>query len=422
MHILITSPAFPPFIGGGERHVGTLAKCLIENGHAVTVLTSAAVTESDFWQGCGQAVEVEIAATGSTVIRSPIRPIPGGLYGLLAWRKTMILLSALRFSTNLLFKMAERVPSLIQIEEACQVIEDPVDIVHGFNISWEHAMMAGWQYARQNNIPFVASPLAHLGTGPRDRVAKNSTMRHQRYMLSTSDLLITNTAKEAHGLQGKGINVVGFRVAGPGVDIPKQVAPLPEADQSIKPYVLFIGRASYDKGAFHAVEAVLHLRAQGCEVQLVVIGGESDAFHRFHQGLTHQERQVIHTLGFVDEDVKHAYLRDAAALLLPSRTDSFGIVLLESWLYGRPVIAADAGGIPAVVDHNQNGILIPFGDVTALADAIKLLLEDIQLNQALGRNGRKKLMENFTWEVVTKTVLDAYRMVIDRHNSNVKLA
>ena len=94
-------------------------------------------------------------------------------------------------------------------------------------------------------------------------------------------------------------------------------------------------------------------------------------------------------LGFVEESLKHAYLRDAEALLLPSRTDSFGIVLLESWLYSRPVVAAAAGGIPGVVDNGKNGILVPFGDIPSLANAIKLLIEDQELNSILGENGLK---------------------------------
>jgi glycosyltransferase involved in cell wall biosynthesis len=116
----------------------------------------------------------------------------------------------------------------------------------------------------------------------------------------------------------------------------------------------------------------------------------------------------VHVLGFVDESLKHAYLRDAAALLLPSRTDSFGIVLLESWLYGRPVVAAAAGGIPGVVDNGKNGILVPFGDIPSLANAIKLLIEDQELNRILGENGRQKLNSHFTWEAVTEKVLSAY--------------
>ncbi len=419
MHILIATPAFPPFVGGGERHTGTLARHLVGRGQTVTVLTSSALQEPDFWLGCGQAVEVESASPKLRVIRVPIRPFPGGFRGLLAWRKSMVLLSALPGTRAALQTMAKRVPSLQNLDEALTAVDKPVDLVHGFNISWEQTMVAAWQYARQYGRPFIASPLAHLGTGPRDPVALNSTMRHQRYMLSTADMLLTNTSIEARGLQERGIGQVKIGVAGPGVDIPETIATLPAAGIALKPYVLFVGRTSYDKGAIHAAQAVLRLRQAGSSVQLVLIGRETSEFQRFTNRLPAADRQAIHFLGFVEESLKHAYLRDAEALLLPSRSDSFGIVLLESWLYGRPVIAADAGGIPDVVDDGQNGLLVPFGDLPALSSAISRLLDNRQFGATLGENGRQKLIANYTWEAVAEKVLDAYRLVAAAHASRM---
>ena len=71
-------------------------------------------------------------------------------------------------------------------------------------------------------------------------------------------------------------------------------------------------------------------------------------------------------------------------------------------------IRAAAGGIPGVVDNGKNGILVPFGDIPSLANAIKLLIEDQELNSILGENGRQKLALNFTWEAVTEKVLSGY--------------
>lgn len=415
MHILICTPAFPPFIGGGERHTGTLARHLVDQGQAVTVLTSSALQEPDFWLGCGQSVEIETSGSSLTIIRVPIQPMPGGFRGLLAWRKSMVMLSMLPGTRSMLEKMAERVPGLIRVDEALAAVGKPVDVIHGFNSSWEHALMVGWQYARQAGRPFVASPLAHLGSGAHDRVALNSTMRHQRHMLATADLLLTNTMLEARGLQDRGVEAAHIQVAGPGVDIPDSVAQLPASGKALKPYVLFVGRTSFDKGAMHAAQAVLRLRAQGSDIHLVLIGRETEAFQRFYRDLPASEQAALHVLGFVEESLKHAYLKEAEALLLPSRIDSFGIVLLESWLYSRPVIAADAGGIPEVVDDGQNGILVPFGDVEALAEAVKRLVEERELSAALGENGRQKLLAHYTWERVTAMVLEAYRLVAARH-------
>ncbi|MFN2104407.1 MAG: glycosyltransferase family 4 protein [Candidatus Promineifilaceae bacterium] len=413
MHVLIATPAFPPYIGGGERHTGTLAKNLIGRGHTVSVVTSAAEEESDFWNGRGRDVVVESDGSALTIIRVPIQPMPGGFRGLLAWRKSMVVLSTVPGTGGLLAKMAGRVPAMANLDEAFGKIEKPVDVVHAFNISWEHMMMAGWQYARRNSIPFVASPLAHLGTGSRDRVALNSTMRHQRGMLSRADLLLTNTLVEAQGLQSRGVKTEKVDVAGPGIDIPEYVADLPESAVSKKPFVLYVGRMSYDKGVLHAVQSVLRLREQGSKLHIILIGQETEEFSRFFDDLPDRDKRYVHVLGVIEESLKHAYLSEAEALLLPSRTDSFGIVLLESWLYSKPVVAAAAGGIPAVVDNGKTGILVPFGDISSLANAIRLVTEDQELNQILGENGFKKLMSQYTWEAVTDKVLGAYHEVVD---------
>ncbi|NCF65584.1 MAG: glycosyltransferase [Chloroflexi bacterium] len=420
MHILIATPAFPPFIGGGERHTGTLARHLVDRGHAVTILTSTALKEPDLWRGCGQDVKVETVGSNLKIVRTPIRKMPGGIRGLLAWRKSMVMLSALPGTIAVLQTMAKRVPPLVKLDQALTYINRTVDVVHGFNISWEHAMMAGWKYARQNGLPFIASPLAHLGAGPRDRVALNSTMRHQRHMLSTADLLLTNTSIEARGLQERGVDHVEFKVAGPGVDIPETIVTMPKAGAILSPYVIFVGRTSYDKGAIHAAQAVLHLRNQGSNIRLVLIGRETDEFHRFYDDLPASDQQALHVLGYVEESLKHAYLKEAEALLLPSRSDSFGIVLLESWLYSRPVIAAASGGIPDVVDDGKNGILVPFGDISSLSSAIKLLSENQELSRALGENGYQKLVARYTWAAVTDIVVDAYREVVDVHGPEMK--
>ena len=105
-------------------------------------------------------------------------------------------------------------------------------------------------------------------------------------------------------------------------------------------------------------------------------------------------------------------LARSRCLLLPSHSDSFGIVLLEAWSHGRPVIAARAGGIPGVVDEGVNGLLAPFGDVAALADATERLLADEDLSQQMGERGRVKVARQYSWDAVAERVHGHYRAII----------
>ena len=83
---------------------------------------------------------------------------------------------------------------------------------------------------------------------------------------------------------------------------------------------------------------------------------------------------------------------------MPSRTDSFGIVYLEAWLYNKPVIGAYAGGVPDVIDDGKNGYLVKFGDVEMLAQRIKQLLGNPIGALTMGQRGYAKVLHEMTWE------------------------
>jgi len=92
----------------------------------------------------------------------------------------------------------------------------------------------------------------------------------------------------------------------------------------------------------------------------------------------------------------------------PSQDDSFGIVLLEAWLHGRPVVGARAGGIPEVITDGQTGLLVPFGDAAALVDAISWLLDHPAEAAEMGAAGRATTLQRWTWDAVYRRVVTAY--------------
>jgi len=394
--------------------VGALAQELVRRGHEVTAVTSAAALEKNLWHGSPNHAPTTAVEKGVTVIRCGLRPFPGGRPALMAWRKAMVVISALPGQqTAILTRMCHLIPPLVGLETTLATLTGPFDLVHGFNISWEWPLVAGWHFARQYQLPYAVTPFAHLGTG-NDRVARNSTMDHQLALLADADRVLTLTAIEKSGLAEWGVPTAHLDVVGSGLD---PLPPLPaQAELESRypmqpPYVLFVGRVSFEKGAVHAAQAVLRLRQQGTAVNLLLIGQTSPEFDRFYTRLPEQDKEVVRPLGLLSEADKHGLIQGAAALLLPSRTDSFGIVLLEAWAHGVPVIAARAGGLPGVVDAGQNGLLVEFGDVPALSQAIQQLLADEEHRSRLGENGRAKTEAIYTWTAVTDRVLANYEAI-----------
>ena len=139
------TPAFPPYIGGGERYAHALATTLAGRDHKVTVLTSDARRQADFWRGGDTHAppDMEDHDAGLRVIRCPVDGFPGGRAALDLWRKAMICLSALPGDqSHLLAAMARRVPRISGMAEAIDGLD--ADIVHAFNLSWEHPLILAW--------------------------------------------------------------------------------------------------------------------------------------------------------------------------------------------------------------------------------------------------------------------------------------
>lgn len=416
MRLLFATPAFPPFPGGGERFVRSLALELGARGHQLTIVTSAAERERDFWFGTPGDAACEAWDGPLRIVRCPLRPIEGGWPALLLWRKLMVLFSALPGDQSAVLARFSRTIPPIQGLAAALEQAGPFDLVHGFNISWEHTLVEGWQLAGRRGRPFVVTPFAHLGVAGRDRVARNSTMDHQRRLMAGADAVLTLTSIEREGLMGlMGLRPEQVTVIGSGCD------PMPLlADEAAVlrryglrlPLVLFVGRNSQEKGAIHAAEAALALRQRGCQLCLALVGQTAPEFNRFYRRLTAEEQTVVRPLGVLDEMEKHALLASAACLVLPSRTDSFGIVLLEAWQHGKPVIGARAGGIPGVVNEGEDGLLVEYGDVAGLTQAMEQLLTDAALRQRMGQAGRAKLAQQYTWGHVADRVETVYKSVM----------
>ncbi len=266
LHVALVSPAYPPLPGGGERYVAALARGLVAADAQVTVVTSAATAEADFWNGVETRSERDEA--GVRVIRLPILPAAGGRDALMRRRRLMVLLSAMPGDqSSMLAGMARRFPAIDGLDETLDGLGG-VDVVHGFNISWEHGLVAAHEYSRRAAVPLVVTPFAHLGESSLGRVARNSTMNHQLRLLRDAARVLVLTRLEADGLARYHVRPERLEVIGSGVDpIPDDYAESPyfspEHHEARGNFGVYIGRQSFDKGALHAADAVRALAPAG---------------------------------------------------------------------------------------------------------------------------------------------------------------
>jgi glycosyltransferase involved in cell wall biosynthesis len=103
----------------------------------------------------------------------------------------------------------------------------------------------------------------------------------------------------------------------------------------------------------------------------------------------------------------------ADLFVLPSRRESFGLVLAEAMAAGLPVIATQVGAIPEVVKDGETGILVPPEDPSALANAVSDLLDHPRVMKDMGTRGRERAEKHFTWDKVAQRVVRTYHQILD---------
>jgi len=192
-------------------------------------------------------------------------------------------------------------------------------------------------------------------------------------------------------------------------------------------FILFLGAATYDKGAFTLALAVAELAQRGEDVAVVYAGPQEHRLAVFIDTQPAAVRAILkertRLLGVVDEAMKQTLLAGCVALALPSRVDSFGIVLLEAWQHGKPVIAAAVGGPATIVRHDETGLLVPFDAPEALATAIQRILNEPGLAARLGAAGRQVVINQYTgdtcydifYQIATDTLRAAGEPTIEQN-------
>jgi D-inositol-3-phosphate glycosyltransferase len=183
------------------------------------------------------------------------------------------------------------------------------------------------------------------------------------------------------------------------------------------PVLLFVGRIQPLKGLDVAVAALAELERDDAE--LVVVGGPSGA-----GGPTELERvrALAEDLGVRDRirwvapqphHLLSTWYRAADVVLVPSRSESFGLVALEAAACGAPVVASDVGGLRTIVDHERTGFLVESRDPTAFAAAVDALLADPALAAAMGAAGAERARQ-FTWSTAAARLRRLYTDLTSR--------
>ena len=174
------------------------------------------------------------------------------------------------------------------------------------------------------------------------------------------------------------------------------------------PTLLFLGDVIRSKGVYDLARAFARIAGRFPRLRLIYAGaGEIEALRRLASRLNLEDR--ITCTDWLDGERKRAQLAGATLFVLPSHIEGMPMSLLEAMAWGLPTIATAVGGVPEVIDPDVNGVLVPPGDIEALAEAITRLLDEPRLRDRLGRAARETIAIRFPLGATVERLIGIYR-------------
>ncbi len=321
-------------------------------------------------------------------------------------------------------EFADGVLKLMDTSESSGSDDDlPFDAVHA---NYWLSGVAGHQIKHRRNLPLVstfhtldrvkaeASPEEVEADAPHQRAEAEATV------IRCSDTVLASCSVEAEQIIDLyGADPSRIRIVAPGVDHAffgpgdrrqaRRALALPPAG----PLLLFVGRIQPLKGVGVAVRALAALADDHPDARLVVVGGPSGP-----EGGSEVERLValVAELGLTERvvfvpprphELLSTYYRAADVCLVPSRSESFGLVALEAAACGTPVVASDVGGLRSLVDHGRTGYLVEDPTPDAFAAWVRQILAEPLLAERLG-TGAVLRARRYTWARAAHLLREVY--------------
>ena len=217
----------------------------------------------------------------------------------------------------------------------------------------------------------------------------------ERIMLRLPCEIITVSGSSKLKLLERGVPRDRIKIIPNGVDLKKfdEV----KAEKPGRPRLIYVGRLVKYKHVDHLLLAFSRLNSDA-ELYIVGEGPERSRLEKMATKLGIGRK--VKFQGFVDEKRKIELLKSSHALVLPSSTEGFGIVVLEAWAAGIPVLVSDIPALTELVEDGKNGLIFRLGRIEELKKALERVLYGHEWKR-MGKAGKRKVKE-FDWDLIAK--------------------
>jgi glycosyltransferase involved in cell wall biosynthesis len=237
------------------------------------------------------------------------------------------------------------------------------------------------------------------------RYLVRKVLRNADHITATSQLLRDTVVHLLPGSESR-ITVIPF-----GVKIPSSAADFP-ASPPVKLCFIKAHRRKYGPDILLRAMAVVAREMPDIRLSIAGCGEMTGKLRQMVTGLRLEKN--VEFVGFIDNPEVYSFIQKHHIMVMPSlmESESFGVAVLEAGACHRPVIASRIGGVPEVMRDGETGLLVPAGDVDALAGAIAGLAKDRQLSVAMGEKGFEFVRENYDWEKSLDMMAATYNRLI----------
>ena len=219
--------------------------------------------------------------------------------------------------------------------------------------------------------------------------------------LQSADYLWTLTKFETNYFIKKfRINPKKIILAGNGIDESFLKKPKKSKIYHLRPNILFIGSLAAHKGIdtlINSFSKIYHLRSN---VSLTIAGQKTLHYPQIKKQINKLPKTVKNKIKFVfsfpQSELKNL-IDNCHILVLPSKQESFGLVLLEAWARSKPVVVNNIAPLAEITHQTQGGLIFNLNNSDDLAQKIKLLIDSPKLRHQLGQNGFNYVKNNYTW-------------------------
>ena len=265
-------------------------------------------------------------------------------------------------------------PAMYRAVTACR---EPIDLVHATAFPYSFPLVCAARLARRRRVPLLITPFVHTGDpdDPDDRTRRAYTTPALLGIAKQAECVFVQTEGERqellrHGLAPRRLVLQGLGVdpatcQGGNRDWTRRLWQVADNDVVVG----HLSNNSIEKGTVDLARAAQLAWQAGARFTLVLAGPQMPNFLAFWRQF--QPAGPVQLLGPLSDEDKRHFFASIDLFALPSRSDSFGLVLPEAWANGVPCVGYRAGGVAWVIRDGLDGLLVRCGDITALAESLR---------------------------------------------------